>query len=182
MGSAMLNWRDKKVGAVADAALNKNYKQPKSKIAETLRRYVHNYITEKNLDVGLASASEVCRTKEGDCTEHAVLLAATLRYMGIPSRVAGGLIYAESFAGRARIFGYHMWTQALLADDTGAYRWVDLDSTLSDKTPFDATHIALSLSAMNDDETINSMASLAPLLGRVQLEVEHTSADALEKK
>src|SRR5690606_5201760 len=106
---------------------NRNFQQPPAVIAEKLRRFVHSYISNKSLDVGLASASEVCRTREGDCTEHATLLAAALRFAGIPSRVVSGLIYAEEFAGRSRIFGYHMWTQALLPDDAGAMRWVDLD-------------------------------------------------------
>ena len=173
-GSTMLNWRDPKIGALAERAINKNHEMPKAEMAERARRYAHVYIRNKNLDVGFASASETCRTREGDCTEHAALLAAMLRYLGIPSRVAGGLIYAEEFAGRSRIFGYHMWTQALLQDASGRWRWVDLDATLDPGAPFDATHIALSLSAMNEGDEINSMAALAPLLGRLAIEVDRT--------
>lgn len=173
-GSAMLNWRDKLITSLAERAINKNYSLPKPEMAERMRRFVHGYITEKNLDVGFASATETARTAEGDCTEHATLHAAMLRVMGIPSRVVGGLIYAEEFAGRSRIFGYHMWTQALLPNDRGELRWVDLDATLPGDTVFDATHIALTVSAMGSDEMINSMAALAPVLGRLQIEVEST--------
>ena len=43
-----------------------------------------------------------------------VLLAAMLRAAEIPSRVAVGVIYVERFAGERDVFGYHMWTQALI--------------------------------------------------------------------
>lgn len=171
-GSAMLDWRNKLVTALAERAVNKNYSMPRDEMAERMRRFVHGYISEKNLDVGFASATETARTAEGDCTEHATLLAAMLRVMGIPSRVVGGLIFAEEFAGRSRIFGYHMWTQALLQDESGELRWVDLDATLPGDIAFDATHIALTLSSMADDEMINSMAALAPMLGQLQIEIE----------
>jgi len=138
--------------------------------AEALRRHIHHYIDEKNLSVGFATASEVCRTRQGDCTEHAVLLAATLRGAGIPSRVATGLIYAEQFVGRRGIFGYHMWTQALVPVD-GTPTWIDLDATLPDATPFDAAHIALDTSALGEGDTLNAMASVASVLGALGVEV-----------
>ena len=140
------------------------------KKAELFRRFVHSFIREKSLAVGFATASEVTRTQQGDCTEHGVLLTAMLRGAGIPSRVASGLIYADSFAGQQQIFGYHMWSQALLEID-GQMRWVDLDATLPDSTPFDATHIAVAVSDLADGEAINSMASLAPMLGKLRIEV-----------
>ncbi len=171
-GPAMLDWRNKLVMSLAERAINKNYRMPRAEMAERMRRFVHGYITEKGLQVGFASATETARTAEGDCTEHATLLAAMMRAVGIPSRVVGGLIYAEEFAGRSRIFGYHMWTQALIEDDKGEWRWVDYDATLPGATAFDATHIAVTLSSMADDEMINSMAALAPLLGRLEIDVE----------
>ena len=42
-----------------------------------------------------ATAAEVARSREGDCTEHAVLLAALARARGIPARVAMGLVYVR---------------------------------------------------------------------------------------
>jgi transglutaminase-like putative cysteine protease len=132
--------------------------------AEALRRYVHSYITAKDLSVGMASASEVAQTATGDCTEHAVLLAAMLRADGIPARVASGLLYVDGFMNQSNVFGYHMWTQAWLGG-----RWVDLDATLNQ--PFDATHIALSLSDMKAGEFINDMAVEAPLIGRLSIQV-----------
>ncbi len=141
--------------------------------AEAMRRYVYNYISKKDLAVGFATASEVAQTKAGDCSEHGVLLCAMLRADGIPARVASGLIYADSFAGREAIFGYHMWAQAILEVD-GKKTWVDLDGTLPEGTPFDATHIVLATSALGDGQTQNTLVALAPSLGKLKITVEAT--------
>jgi len=121
--------------------------------------------------VGFATASEVARTREGDCTEHAVLLAAMLRADGIPARVASGLVFVDSFAGRENIFGYHMWTQALVEDESGQPRWLDLDATLPPRTPFDASHITLSTSTLEEGGSSNALIALVPLLGRLEIEI-----------
>lgn len=138
--------------------------------AETLRRFVHRYISGKNLDVGLASATETAKSRKGDCTEHGVLLAALLRAQNIPSRVVSGLIYADQFAGGRDVFAYHMWSQALLTID-GTTRWVDLDATL-EGTPFDATHIAFATSPLADGDEMTSMVTVATMLGRVRIDVK----------
>lgn len=145
--------------------------QGKPARAEAMRRFVHEYIRSKDLGVGFATASEVARSREGDCSEHGVLLAAMLRADGIPSRVACGLIYADAFAGSRNIFGYHMWTQALL-EVNGKPTWVDLDGTLGDDTPTDATHIALAVSSLGDGEAQNALIALASIIGRLRISVE----------
>lgn len=147
--------------------------------AESMRRFVYSHIKQKDLGVGFASAAEVARTKAGDCTEHAVLLAAMLRAQQIPARVVSGLIYAEQFEGARDIFGYHMWTQAWVKADgvSGGGRWVDLDATLGPQRAFDATHIALAVSALADGETTNTMVTLVPLLGRLHIRVEHVEQE-----
>lgn len=137
--------------------------------AEAMRRFVQQHVRHKSLGVGFASASEVARSGEGDCTEHATLLAAMLRIDGIPSRIVSGLIYTDSFAGEENIFGYHMWTQALL-DIDGQPRWVDLDPTLTDRA-FDAAHIALATSPLTTG-AIDAMIVVGQLLGNLEIEVE----------
>lgn len=138
---------------------------------EVLRRFVHEFIERKDLGVAFASASDVARSRQGDCSEHAMLLAAMLRADGIPSRVVSGLIYTEDFAGERDVFAYHMWTQALARVD-GGHRWIDLDATLPPGRAFDATHIALVASAMGDNDGYSSMVPLVRLLGRLEVEVE----------
>ena len=144
--------------------------------AETLRRFVSEHVDEKNLNTVMATATEVARTGAGDCTEHAVLLSAMLRGAGIPSRVATGLVYAERFAGESEIFVYHMWSQAYLDG-----RWTDLDATLV--RPFDAAHIALAVTALEDDlAALTSMAHLTSLMGSLHIEVlEEVSEEVLER-
>lgn len=138
--------------------------------AEALRRFVATHVQAKDLSVGFATASEVVRTGQGDCTEHAVLLAAMLRAAGIPSRTVTGLIYVEQFVGQRDVFGYHLWTQAWLDG-----RWTDLDATLPDR-PFDAAHIALGTSAMAEPSLVNDLVTMMPLLGRLRIEVVEPAA------
>ncbi len=174
--SAMLDPDDPEVAALADRAameLRGALLDDPFEVAQACRRFVYSHIDEKSLDVGFATASEVARTRQGDCTEHAVLLAAILRARGIPSRVASGLIYVDEFVGKKGIFGFHMWTQALLPDDHGVERWVDLDATLPGND-FDAAHIGVAVSDMGGAERINTMAAVAPLLGTLTIEVNET--------
>ena len=102
---------------------------------QNLERFVRGYIRDKDLDVGYASALEVARKPEGDCTEHAVLLAALGRAVGIPTRVVDGVAYVPSFAGRTDVFVPHAWVEAWV--DGG---WRGFDAALNG---FDAGHIAL---------------------------------------
>jgi transglutaminase-like putative cysteine protease len=139
--------------------------------AEALRRFVFRHIRTKDLGRAFATASETARSGEGDCSEHGVLLAAMLRAAGIPSRVAAGVVYVDEFAGERGVFGYHMWAQALLETDAGP-AWVDLDATLDDGTPFDATHIAFAVSDLAEGGAITSLAGIAPLLGTLEIKVE----------
>lgn len=145
--------------------------------AEALRRFVYRYINSKNLGVGFASASETCRTREGDCSEHATLLTALLRLAGIPSRTVSGLVYVDQFMDAERVFGFHMWSQALLPmpdapDGTKRWAWVDLDAALSPVHPTDAARIAVTASTLADDDTINSMVDIAVLMGQLTIEIE----------
>jgi transglutaminase-like putative cysteine protease len=170
--STMVNHEDPEIARLARQAV-RDAGRSSAEQAEAARRFVQRYIRAKGLDVGFASASEVARTRSGDCTEHGVLLAGLLRALGIPARVASGLIYAEEFQGRQGVFGYHLWAQAWLAPAPGApARWVDLDATLPGPRAFDATHILLGTSALGDDQFENTMVKLAPLMGRLKIKVE----------
>lgn len=171
IGSPFLNSDDPIIRELAARAVVDAGKAPIER-AEQMRKFVYGHIAKKDLGVGFASASEVARSKQGDCTEHATLLAAMLRAGGIPSRVASGLIYADEFAGEREIFGYHMWTQALI-DVDGKHTWMDFDATLPGAR-FDATHIALATSALPDADATSSLSGLIPLLGRIQIRVEST--------
>ncbi len=168
--SAMISSEDARVKALAARGVEGVPENDALGRARALRGAVHEFITNKNLDVGFAAASEVAQTRTGDCTEHAVLLTAVLRAQGIPARVAGGLIYADQFAGSKGIFGYHMWSQALVELD-GSLRWLDLDATLPLEPGYDGTHIALVVSGLSDTEGTRAMQGIAAAMGKVKISV-----------
>lgn len=169
--TSTINAGDAEIARLKGLAVRDAGEDPAAR-AEAIRRFVFSYIRKKGLGVGFATASEVARGREGDCTEHAVLLAALLRADGIPARTASGLVYADQFAGQERIFGYHMWAQALLPTADGGRAWVDLDAALSETLPTDATHIALSVSALGDGELQEGFASMAGMMGSLSISVE----------
>ena len=85
---------------------------------ECLERSVYRYIRTKSLDYGFADLQQILSSRSGDCTEHALLLAAVLRRIGIPARLAYGLILTEiGFIG-------HAWTEMFAGD-----HWIWLDSS-----------------------------------------------------
>ncbi|MFA7237008.1 MAG: transglutaminase-like domain-containing protein [Phycisphaeraceae bacterium] len=173
--STMIDGKDPRIVKLTEEALkNAASDATAARKAEMIRRFVHRYIKVKSLDVGMASASEVARTRTGDCTEHAVLLAAMLRAAGLPSRVITGLMYVPTSVvlgpqttGATGVFGYHMWAQAWLNG-----RWVDLDAVIPDNFDnegFDATHIAISSSELADGQWINDLVTLAPIIGELKI-------------
>ena len=128
------------------------------KAAVKLEKWVHENITAKGLGVAFATAKEVCESREGDCTEHGVLLAALARVVGIPSRVAAGLVY---FEGK---FGYHMWSEVYVG------KWIALDATLG-AGRVDATHIKLADSGMERGWITAVGAPLARAFARMRIDV-----------
>ncbi len=104
---------------------------------QNLQEFVRRFIRTKDLNVGYASALEVAKNPEGDCTEHAVLLAALGRALDIPTRVVDGLAYADHYAGSDHVFVPHAWAQAYVDG-----HWQSFDAALPG---FDAGHIALAV-------------------------------------
>lgn len=165
--TSMLNYKDPELSKALIRALgNRPENLPPMQRALKLREFVNREIQSKDLSVGFATASEVIRTKQGDCSEHGVLLAAMLRGAGIPSRVVSGMIYVDEFLGHRNIFGYHMWAQAWIDG-----KWVDLDATLPN-TVFDAAHIAMVASSTDQGNTMNDLVKLTPLIGRLKINVK----------
>jgi transglutaminase-like putative cysteine protease len=76
---------------------------------EDLTRFVDRWIAKKNMSRILDPASTVARRREGDCTEHAVLLAALARLFERPSRVVLGVALLRSEGGVAALG--HAWTE-----------------------------------------------------------------------
>lgn len=137
-------------------------------IALELEEFVHEYMTERSLNVGMGSASEAVRTREGDCSEHAVLLAAMARAKGIPARCAMGLLYLPEFMDRQYVFGGHMWTQIYLGG-----HWIDLDATRPLQSA-DPIYICQATSDMKWERLTSDMLELFSSFNNLQIELVET--------
>ncbi|MEN7342449.1 MAG: transglutaminase domain-containing protein [Pseudomonadota bacterium] len=88
---------------------------------EAMEDGVFDWISDKTYARNFDFASTVARTRSGDCTEHAVLLAAAARASGKPARVVLGLMLVD---GESPFVYGHAWTE-VWADG----EWQLLDAT-----------------------------------------------------
>jgi hypothetical protein len=132
------------------------------KAARQIESFVAGYIQQKDLSVGYASAAEVAQSRQGDCSEHAVLTAAMCRAVGIPARIVCGVLYVDSFVNRRNIFGGHMWVEAYIGN-----QWIGLDATtINSGLGFGAGHIALA----HGDGSPKDFFNLVNILGCFKIE------------
>jgi transglutaminase-like putative cysteine protease len=73
--------------------------------ASKIEDFVSKHIQNRGLSVGYASAVEVADSKQGDCTEFAVLTAALCRAAGIPAQVVVGIAYVNEWMNIKSSFG-----------------------------------------------------------------------------
>ena len=125
--------------------------------AERLTRHV-NAILDKKPTVSLPSAREVLRTKVGDCNEHTALYVAMARALGIPARIAVGLVSVRG------AFYYHAWPEVYLAEGRGRGMWLPVDPTLN-QFPADGTHLRLARGGLD------KQAVILPLIGQLKIEI-----------
>ena len=118
-----------------------------------LEQFVHDYIADKNTAHGFDIASQVARSRAGDCTEHAVLLTSLLRMYGYPARTVTGLFV--SLENPVMAYG-HAWAE--FYSDHG---WSGLDGTRISES-VGAQHIPL---GVVEDESI---AYAIGLIGTLQ--------------
>ncbi|MEZ6086439.1 MAG: transglutaminase domain-containing protein [Pirellulaceae bacterium] len=134
--------------------------------AETLRLAVNRHVGTKNFTHAFLSAAEVAIEAEGDCTEHAILLAALLRASGIPSRVAAGWLLMPPDANGTIRMGYHMWTLYWDGD-----RWLALDSSMSEQPSF-PDRIMLVASNLASGNEYACLLPVLQALGQVTVQLE----------
>jgi len=101
------------------------------------------------------SAKQAFDSRSGDCTEYAVLLAATARSRGVPARVVAGIAYSSRFLGRKHAFSPHLWVQTW-----NGQRWVSHDAALE---RFDASHIAIAIGDGSPQDFAQVMHAIAHL-------------------
>lgn len=126
-----------------------------------LEAFVNRYIERKDFSQLLLNAEQVVEQRRGDCTEHAVLLAALGRAAKIPTRVAIGLVYVPSEDG----FVFHMWNESLI-DDT----WCALDGTLG-QGGIGAGHIKIANCELSDGSDWSDFLQITRWMGGVEIEL-----------
>jgi hypothetical protein len=100
------------------------------KAASLINRWVFDNI-KKVPTPAVPDAYTILETRQGDCNEHAVLAVALARAVGIPARIALGLVLMDDG------FYYHAWA-AYWAGDS----WFTGDP-LMNQLPADVTHVTL---------------------------------------
>lgn len=123
-----------------------------------LSRFVYRTIKNKGYDQAFLSALEVAQRKEGDCTEHAVLLAALARARGFPARVAVGLVFRQD------AFYYHMWTEILVNNC-----WVGFDAT-RERGVVTPGYIKLGHDSLGHSDGIAVFLPAVKLVGQIKIE------------
>jgi len=146
---------------VADAKKAAGVETDPWRIAVALERYVDREVKDKNFTQAFATAAEVAKSREGDCTEHAVFLAALCRARGIPARVAMGLVYVQGTGA----FGYHMWTEVYVDK-----RWIPIDATLA-QGGIGAGHLQIAHSTLKGASAYSAFLPVAQILGRLRIEI-----------
>lgn len=122
----------------------------KLKAARLIYEWVYKNI-EKVPTITIPMATEVLKTKRGDCNEHTTLYAALARAAGIPTRIALGLTHKDGF------FYYHAWPEIFVK------QWIAVDPTLG-QFPADAAHIRL----ITGD--IDKQAQILSVVGKIKIE------------
>lgn len=108
---------------------------------------------KKRATASVPSAVEVLNTLEGDCNEHAILLAALARSVGIPTKINVGLVYLEG------AFYYHAWNSFYIGGS-----WVPVDATFG-QFPADPTHVQL------HEGELDEQARVLSVVGKIKIAI-----------
>lgn len=129
-------------------------------IAAALETMVASHIASKDLTVVFASAAETWRARRGDCTEHAVLLAALFRADSVPARVVAG------FVPQGNALVWHLWTEAWIQGG-----WRAFDAALDPGGSVDARYLPIATSCLSGEGAPDLGYALAPFLGTLRARV-----------
>lgn len=133
--------------------------QDRKVAVERLVTWVFEHV-EKVPRMGVPNGLEVLRERQGDCNEHTALLVSLARSVGIPARIAAGVVYSDRMTG-APAYYYHAWPEVRLGGPTD---WVPVDPTFG-QTPADATHLKLA------EGDLDRQVEIMGFLGKLALEV-----------
>lgn len=143
--------------------------------ARRINAFVYRHITNKSLAQAFSTALEALASREGDCTEHAVLFSALAKAAGIPTRLVTGLVYVDR--KDEGVFGYHEWVEVWMGD-----RWIAMDPTFGQDLA-DVTHVKFSQGLSDPDGLRDAGMVAAELFGDLELSViEYTEVGGKKTK
>ena len=125
-------------------------------VAERLNSWVYHQI-EKTPVFGIPGAKTTLEQRKGDCNEHTALFTAMARAVGLPTRVAAGIVWTDGML-KGGAFYYHAWPEIWLGS------WVPIDPTFN-QFPADPTHIRL---VVGD---LSAQTELVGVIGKLEVEV-----------
>jgi len=138
---------------IQELAMNlKGTRTCRCEISKTYSDYLYRNIEKKHVAT-FSNAYETLKAGYGDCGEHAVLLCALLRSVGIESNVVLGMVYSDI----KKSYYYHAWVVAFVKD------LVFFDPALG-VDPATGGYIPLIL---DDDGT--KMVYLAGMVGKISI-------------
>jgi hypothetical protein len=131
--------------------------------AQRIETWVHEHVAG-TAEIGFVTASQVARDLRGDCRQHALLMAAMCRAVGVPSRTALGLVYAIDRA-KGPAFVFHMWTEVWIKG-----QWLALDAVAGQGSVGPA-HLKIIDHSWQDMQTLAPMLAVTRVLGKLAIEV-----------
>ena len=109
-------------------------------------------VVDKEATASFPTALDVLEHMRGDCNEHAVFFGALARSVGIPTKIAVGLIYLNG------AFYYHAWNEVFLGS------WIPVDATFGE-FPASALHLKLA------EGDLSQQAEILGVVGTIGIKV-----------
>jgi hypothetical protein len=105
-------------------AMDKTLSNDSSNIdkAKACQREIQKRVKPKDYDVQICPVPFVAKSRKGNCVEHATMLAAVCRSVGIPTRIAIGVKMDDS--KETPTMKFHTWVEIQEGP-----RWVAMDSS-----------------------------------------------------
>ncbi len=128
--------------------------------------WVGRHVRNKEFSTAFGSAADVARSRAGDCTEHAVLVAAIGRALEMPTRICVGLVYDPQPPRMV----FHMWNTTWIGD-----RWLPIDATRPDGR-VRAGHLTVIETDLSTDNGLTAIMPVMQLLGRLRVQVTRVTS------
>jgi Transglutaminase-like superfamily len=132
--------------------------------AKAVQREIQKRMARKEYDVQIRPLAYVAKSRKGNCVEHATMLAAVCRSLGIPTRIAIGVKYNDSEENPAMKF--HAWVE--IQDGP---RWVAMDSS-QESFPTFIDRVKFRDSDFNSENPYLELLEVYKLMPELEIEVK----------